>query len=102
MIRSLLHPLSWTNKKANHHCIGEGDKHGENENIFVDFKAKVVLEIINGVKSSREISMEHNLKPALLPRLKREFLGNSPKISGSDEQRSQDRSRIRKMERLQG
>ncbi len=67
-----------------------------------EFKARVVLEAISGVKSSAEICREHNIKPPLLSRWKAEFLENAPKVFEPDERRSEDRARIRELERLLG
>jgi len=67
-----------------------------------EFKVRVVLEAISGVKSSAEICREHNLKPQLLSRWKAEFLENAPKVFEADEHRSDDRVRIRDLERLLG
>ena len=67
-----------------------------------EFKARIVLEAINGVKSSAEICREHNLKPQLLSRWKAEFLENAPKVFEADERRSVDRVRIHDLERLLG
>lgn len=67
-----------------------------------EFKARIVLEAISGVKSSAEICREHNLKPQLLSRWKAEFLENAPKVFEADERRSVDRVRIHDLERLLG
>jgi transposase-like protein len=67
-----------------------------------EFKARVVLEALSGVKSAAEICREHNIKPQLLSRWKAEFLENAPKVFEPEERRSDDRARIRELERLLG
>jgi putative transposase len=67
-----------------------------------EFKARVVLEALSGVKSSAEICRAHNLKPPVLSRWKAEFLENAPKVFEADERRSEDRVRIQELERLLG
>ena len=67
-----------------------------------EFKARIVLEAISGVKSSAELCREHNLKPQLLSRWKAEFLENASKVFEADERRSDDRVRIHDLQRLLG
>lgn len=67
-----------------------------------EFKSRVVLEVLSGVKKAAEVCREHNIKPALLSRWKAEFLENAPKVFEPDEHRSEDRARIRELERLLG
>ena len=67
-----------------------------------EFKARVVLEAISGVRSSAEICREHNIKPPLLSRWKTEFVENVPKVFEPDERRSEDCARIRELERMLG
>ena len=67
-----------------------------------EFEARVVLEALSGVKSAAEICREHNTKPQLLSKWKAEFLENAPKVFEPDERRSDDRARIRELERLLG
>jgi transposase-like protein len=67
-----------------------------------EFKARVVLEVISGVKSAAEICREHSIKPQLLSRWKSEFLENAPKVFEPDGQRREERTRIRELERMLG
>ena len=66
-----------------------------------EFKTRVVLEIISGVKSSAEICREYNLKPQLLSRWKAEYhQGKFFENTNPDTTRLE--IRVRELERLIG
>ena len=67
-----------------------------------EFKAKVVLELIGGVKTPAEVSRGYQLKPQLLSRWKMAFVEQAALVFQSDEQRSQEQARIAELERLVG
>jgi transposase-like protein len=67
-----------------------------------EFKARVVLEALSGVKSNAELCREHSLKPQLLSDWKAAFLERAATVFRSDEQRSEEAARIAELERLAG
>lgn len=75
----------------------------QRRNFSAEFKAKVVLEVLNGIKSAAELCREHNLKPDLLSHWKNQFLANASKVfenggAAADPQQA----RIEELERLAG
>lgn len=44
-----------------------------------EFKAKVVLEALSGIKEINELASEHKIQPNLIRNWKREFLENASK-----------------------
>lgn len=67
-----------------------------------EFKARAILEVISGVKTTAEASREYQLKPPVLSKWKSEFLENAARVFESDEQRSEEWARIAELERLVG
>ena len=67
-----------------------------------EFKAQVVLEVISGIKTAAEAGREYRLKPQVLFRWKSEFLENTVRVFGDDEQLSEERARIAELERMVG
>ena len=67
-----------------------------------DFKARVVLEDLTGVKSAAEICREHQLHPQVLSRWKTEFLARAPEIFATKESRDEEQERIAELERMVG
>ena len=65
-----------------------------------DFKAKVVLEELTGVKSKAEISRERLLKPQIFPRWRTEFLDRAPEIFATKPSRGDEQERIAELERM--
>jgi transposase len=57
------------------------------------FKAQVVLEVLSGSRSQVELAREHQLKPDLITRWKREFLENAASVF--DRQNPSDASAAR-------
>lgn len=66
-----------------------------------EFKAKVVLEILDGKRSAAEVCREYGLKPDLVSKWKATFLGNAPKLFESETADPQQ-ARIQELERLVG
>jgi transposase-like protein len=65
-----------------------------------EFKARLVLQELTGVKSAAEICRDHNLEPQVFARWKTEFIERAPEIfepSQGDEQ-----ERIAELERMVG
>lgn len=66
-----------------------------------DFKARVVLEDLSGVKSAAEICREHQLKPQVLARWKAELVQRAPEIFATSPN-GEDQERIAELERMVG
>ncbi len=67
-----------------------------------DFKARVVLEELTGVKSKAEICREHQLKPQIFSRWRAEFLDRAPEIFATKPSRGDEQERIADLERMVG
>jgi len=67
-----------------------------------EFKARVVLEDLTGVKSAAEICREHRLSPQLLSRWKAEFLERAPEIFATERCRGSELERVAELERMVG
>ncbi len=67
-----------------------------------DFKARVVLEELTGVKSKAEICREHQLKPQVFSRWRAEFLDRAPEIFATKPSRGDEQERIAELERMVG
>jgi len=67
-----------------------------------EFKARVVLELISGVKTVAEACRECQLKPQLLARGKGVFLDKVPGIFQVDERDDNAWARIAELERMVG
>jgi transposase len=67
-----------------------------------EFKARVILELISGVKTLAEACREYQLKPQLLARWKGEFLDKAPSVFQGDERDDKARARMAELERLVG
>lgn len=67
-----------------------------------EFKARVVLEDLTGVKSGAEICREHRLSPQVLSRWKTEFLERAPEIFATERGRGDEHERLAELERMVG
>ena len=67
-----------------------------------EFKARVVLEDLTGVKSAAEICREHGLSPQVLARWKSELLERAPEIFATPRWRGDETERIGELERMVG
>jgi len=67
-----------------------------------DFKTRVVLEELTGVKSKAEICREHQLKPQVFSRWRAEFLDRAPEIFATKPSRGDEQERIADLERMVG
>ena len=74
----------------------------QRRNFSPEFKAQVVLEVLNGTKSAAEICREHNLKPDLLSHWKNQFLANASKVFENGNAADPQQARIEELERLAG
>ena len=73
----------------------------QRRNFSPEFKAKIVLEVLNGTKSAAEICREHDIKPDLLSHWKNQFLANASKVFEKGAVDPQQ-ARIEELERLAG
>jgi transposase len=67
-----------------------------------EFKAKVVLAELTGVKSAAEICRENRLKPQVFSRWKTEFMDRAPEIFATKPSRGDEQERIAELERMVG
>ena len=67
-----------------------------------EFKAKVVLEVLSGMKSAAEVCREHQIKPQLFALWKAQFVENAPQLFAQKRGQDESQSRIDELERLLG
>jgi transposase len=67
-----------------------------------EFKARVVIEELTGVKSTAEICREHKVRAPIFSRWKAEFLKRAPEIFGTQPSRGDEQQRIAELERMVG
>ena len=67
-----------------------------------EFKARVVLQELTGIKSEAELCQEHNLEPQILARWKSEFIERAPEIFAPKPSRDDEQERIAELERMVG
>ena len=71
-------------------------------NFSAEFKAKVVLEILSGNKSTAEVCREYNLKPDLVSHWKNQFLTKAAQVFENGAEIDPQQARIQELERLAG
>jgi len=74
----------------------------ERRTFTAEFKAKAVLEVLSGHKSSAEICRQYGIGAPLLSTWKATFLEHSAVAFQGAERCSQDQARIAELERLVG
>ena len=67
-----------------------------------EFKARVVLEELTGVKDKAEICREYRLRPQVLSRWREEFVERAPEIFATAPSRGDEQERIAELERMIG
>ena len=67
-----------------------------------EFKARVVLEELTGVKDKADICREYRLRPQVFKRWLDEFVGRAPEIFATERSRGDEQERIAELERLLG
>jgi transposase len=67
-----------------------------------EFKARVVLEVLQGQKSAAETCREYGIASDLLSRWKQEFIKRSPELFKTRHEQSAEEARIVELERLVG
>jgi transposase-like protein len=74
----------------------------ERRKFTAEFKARVVLEVLRGAKSSAEACRQYDLKPPVLSVWKATFLANADQVFQSDARLRAAQERIAELERLVG
>ena len=67
-----------------------------------EFKARVVLEELSGMKDRAEICREYQLRPQVFARWREEFLERAPEIFATEPSRGDEQVRIAELERMIG
>ena len=67
-----------------------------------EFKARIVIEELTGVKTTAEICRQHQLRAPIFSRWKAEFLKRAPEIFGTEPSRGDEQQRIGELERMVG
>ena len=67
-----------------------------------EFKARVVLEELTGVKDKADICREYRLRPQVFKRWLDEFVERAPEIFATERSRGDEQERIAELERLLG
>ena len=67
-----------------------------------EFKARVVLEELTGVKDKADICREYRLRPQVFSRWREEFLERAPEIFATERSRGDEQERIADLERMLG
>jgi transposase len=67
-----------------------------------EFKARVVLEELTGVKDKAEICREYRLRPQVFSRWREEFLERASEIFATERSRGDEQERIADLERMVG
>ena len=67
-----------------------------------EFKARVVIEVLTGVKTSAEVAREYGVKSQLLSKWKATFLENAASLFDRETHSVDDQVRIAELERLAG
>jgi transposase len=71
-------------------------------NFSAEFKTKVVLELISGMKTAADVCREYDLKPDLVSHWKNQFLANATQVFENGTQVDPQQARIEELERLAG
>lgn len=67
-----------------------------------EFKAEMVLSVLNGQRSAMDLAREHQLKPQQISDWKAEFVANAPLIFRRDSASDATQARLAELERLVG
>lgn len=74
---------------------------GKHKSYDPEFKAKVVLESLQGSKTAAQLCREHGIAADLLSRWRQHLVERSPQLF-SEPKRSEEQERIAELERLIG
>jgi transposase-like protein len=75
---------------------------GSRRQYSAEFKAKVVLQVLMGEKTSAEICRSHKLHASVLNRWRKEFLDQAATIFEAESDHSDEQQQIADLERLVG
>jgi transposase len=67
-----------------------------------ELKAKVVLEVLTGAKSTAQVCREHSIKEQLVTRWKKQFLQSASLIFQQEQHQDLQQERIAELERMVG
>ena len=67
-----------------------------------EFKARVVLEELTGVKDKAEICREYRLSRQVFSRWRAEFVERAPEIFATERSRGDEQERVAELERMIG
>lgn len=67
-----------------------------------EFKARVVLEELAGIKDKAEICREYRLRPQVFSRWREEFLERAAEIFATERSRGDEQERIADLEQMVG
>ena len=67
-----------------------------------EFKSRVVLEELSGVKDKAEICREYQLRPQVFARWRAEFVEHAPEIFATERSRGDEQERIADLEQMVG
>jgi transposase-like protein len=67
-----------------------------------EFKSRVVLEELAGIKDKAEICREYQLRPQVFARWREEFMERAPEIFATERSRGDEQERIADLERMVG
>ena len=67
-----------------------------------EFKARVVLEVISGMRTSAEACREYQLKPQVLSGWRAKFLEHAATVFERSNRCSEEQARVAELERLVG
>ena len=67
-----------------------------------EFKTRIVLEELTGVKDKAKICREYRLQPQVFSRWREEFLERAPEIFATQPGRGDEQERIAALERMVG
>ena len=67
-----------------------------------EFKAKVVLEVLSGIKDKAEVCREYRLRPQVFKRWLDEFVERAPEIFATKRSRGDEQEQIAQLERMLG
>ena len=96
-------PKNWTPTIVHVQSVQErGSTVTKRRTFKPDFKARVVLEELTGVKSTAEICRDHQLKLQIFSRWKAELLERAPEIFATRPSRGDEQERIAELERMVG
>ena len=102
-LTSVMTPKNWTPMIVHVQSVQErGSTVTKRRTFKPDFKARVVLEELSGVKSTAEICRDHQLKPQVFSRWKAELLGRASEIFATRPSRGDEQERIAELERMVG